>query len=465
MKRNNIMLLDKLESKILKYVQYTKNIENAATFYKLASFINILTFSKEIRCYVYRCFTMIAETKSFLTLDFCVIAKILSSSQINTISELQVFKAADNWLNYNFLERSKYAKELLYKVRLPLLSDHDLDSVLCKDSSFRNNEECLVMVKNILKDKDFVRNSKNFSSTTRYCNQNMFNILTFDEGNSCCPKLLQYDISNKELGIVKDFPQLSLHPTYYPKYSRAVFLNGDFYVFCCINNYRNNRMSVQKYSLRSNIWKVVGKDLNFFIDSFAVCVFMGKVYLIGGTTSYVERMMGKCFEFNPVSRNIQQVKEMNAPRRAAACTVFEGKMVVSGGNSGVTGRTVEVYDHVTDKWSYMPNMIEGRIYHDLVAIKNKLFAFGGVKDTCEVYDSCSKKFSLLKSPPNLFTSLTQMSYYNAAGAISIGNKIIVFNIGRGIVASYDIKTEQWSEKLIKISPVYKFRNCFKVPQF
>ena len=318
LKTNNVLLFKQLESKILMYLQNTTNIENAATFYQLARFINIPNFSQLIKNYVHRCFTMVAETENFLKLDFSFVAKILSSEQLNITTELEVFKAADNWLNYNVLERSKFAKELLFTVRLPLLSDHALNSVLCKDSSFRNSEECLVLVKDILEDKLFHRNGMNFSCTTRYCDQSMFNILTFGSGYLLSPKLVRYDINNKELTTLKYFPQ----PNRARKYVRAIFLNGEFYVVCFTKSYGHSGMSVQKFFSKTNSWEVVADYSDKYIENFGVCVFMGKVYLVGGMISYEDtdenatiiQLMNNCFEFNPVNREVREVKRMNGHR-------------------------------------------------------------------------------------------------------------------------------------------------------
>ena len=404
---------------------------------------------------------MIAETKNFVKLDYRFVSEILSSSQLNITSELEVFKAADGWLRYHFVERSKFAKELIFKVRLPLLSNYALNSVLCNDSSFRNSEDCLVLVKQILKDKYFYRNSMKFDCSTRYCNQNMFNTLSV--GSDVLPslKVVRYDIDNKVLKTENIFPQLCHVRTYL----RAVFLNGDFYVFCCIENNDNRRMSVQKYFSKLNIWKVVADYSNDYIESFGVCVFMKKVYLIGGKIIFGDNvfngydLMNKCFAFSQVNSKVQQVTPMNVWRSNAACTVFEGKVVVSGGC--YTQQTVEVYDHVADTWSYMPNMIKRRRYHDLVAIKNKLFAIGGREHSCEVYDSCSKKFFLLKSPPKF----SKFSFKNAAGAISMCNRIIVFGFNPKVAVFYDLVKQQWSEEFNEKDLDYSFKGCVKLPQF
>ena len=48
-----------------------------------------------------RCFPMIVDSDNFLELDFIFIKKILSSSELNINSELQVFNASDSWLSHD----------------------------------------------------------------------------------------------------------------------------------------------------------------------------------------------------------------------------------------------------------------------------------------------------------------------------------------------------------------------------
>ena len=52
---------------------------------------------------------------------------------------------------------------------------------------------------------------------------------------------------------------------------------------------------------------------------------------------------------------------MNNPRSNAACTVYERRVVVSGGYYGVIInyhlKSVQLHDHVADERLYMQNMI------------------------------------------------------------------------------------------------------------
>ena len=68
-----------------------------------------------------RCFRFIVDNSLFLLLDFICILKITSSSQLNIDSELEVFNAVVSWLDYD-KQRNVYAKDLILKIRLLLLS-------------------------------------------------------------------------------------------------------------------------------------------------------------------------------------------------------------------------------------------------------------------------------------------------------------------------------------------------------
>ena len=113
---------------------------------------------------------MVIETKNFLHLDFSTVAKILDNSELDIHSEVEIFNAANIWLNHNIEERSKYAKQLLLKVRLPLLSEPALEYILDNVLSLYKNRDWVNMLKTVLVNKSI--NSQNNSHnyyTNRYC--------------------------------------------------------------------------------------------------------------------------------------------------------------------------------------------------------------------------------------------------------------------------------------------------------
>ena len=127
---------ENLEGNICKYIKKRINLNNVLLCYKIADFFNLRNVADINLYYIERCFTMVAETRKFLELDFTLVKKILSSSELEINSELEVFSAADNWISYNHKERSKFAKCLLLTVRLLLLSTSALNYLMCETSSF-----------------------------------------------------------------------------------------------------------------------------------------------------------------------------------------------------------------------------------------------------------------------------------------------------------------------------------------
>ena len=191
---------------------------------------------------------------------------------------------------------------------------------------------------------------------------------------------------------------------------------------------------------------------------FCACSFMGNAYILGGNYNWVT--LNSCLKINPADCSWKEVAKMNISRSNASCTVFEGKIVVSGGDNNGLLNTVEAYDHIANEWTNMLNMVEERCDHKSVAVKNKLFIVGGNTTTCEVYDSGCGKFSLLKLVKETIYGFLRFP----SEVLSIENKLFVFKRYEKNVLLYDVEKDDWSEQpcsLIK----NRDDSCVKVPQF
>ena len=186
---------------------------------------------------------------------------------------------------------------------------------------------------------------------------------------------------------------------------------------------------MKKYSVAADSLEVVGDTLKN-CSYFCVCGFIDKLYFIGGRVPGKET--ARCWYFDTNKCTWGRVASMKEARSSAACTAFEGRIVVSGGTKGGELTTVESYDHIADEWSRMPSMTTGKSYHHLVAVKNKLFSIG-FRDF-DVYDSTCKKFVSVKTCQNWFV----------CGAVFVENRIITFEDDRSRCMCYDIDTEEWS---------------------
>ena len=436
------------------------NTDNAATYYKIASIFALSSLSKLSLCFIERRFTMIADSQNFLKLDSLSVAKILFSDALQIDSELQVYEAAVAWLSNNTNECSKISNNILMRTRLPLLSDDALNFLLRKSSTLYNNEEFAATIKHFLQNKNyFLKIKGKYFYQSRYCNQNKFNIIVCGGKDVLTLNVVRdvYSIEANNIGSVNVLPQMKEG-----RYNfGAVSIKHDFYVFGGLKEMWKNIMSVEKCSAKTNTWQTIGEicDDRWY---FCTCSFMDNVYIIGGISN------DSCFEFNTKDRTWKEVASMIETRWVASCAVFGGRIVVSGGNTQVGNlgsNTVEAYDHIADKWSYMPNMIERRSCHKSVAIKNKLFVVGG-RDTktCEVYDSICNKFVFLKSPQETLRE----KLIRPAEVISIGNKLVVFcdQLGKcsRYILFYDVDSDEWSEESWNAEKSLSKFSCVKVPQ-
>ena len=121
---NKLFLQINLQRRLCKHLEKCLNYKNFLTYLQFTNTFNLFSVYKGTFKYIERWFTMIVETKNFLELNINQVSKILTSSELVITSEVEVFLAADKWVSHNFEERSKFAKNLLLKVRVNLLSDY-----------------------------------------------------------------------------------------------------------------------------------------------------------------------------------------------------------------------------------------------------------------------------------------------------------------------------------------------------
>ena len=422
------MLNGVIEKELYKAVEGKINTNYVAALYNFSQLFSSSNASKPPLQFIERCFQMFVDSSSFLELDLKLISKVLSSSELNIDSEMQVFNAVVSWLGHNE-KRSKYAKYLFLKVGIFLLSDPALKLIKEKVSCIIDD---FPFINKVIKEKNLGPHSKSMKNVCRYCTHKNFNI--FFCGGMSSFKVVRdvYSVKADELKTVKNLPILKKCRQRH----EVILIKGDIFVFGGIDVGFKCITSIEKYSDFSIAWEIIAHLPDERVD-FCVSSYMGYAYVLGGC--FQQETINSCLMFNPGDCSWKEVAEMNETRCYASCTVFEGKIVVSGGFNIETLNTVEAYDHVANTWTNMPNMVEERYNHKSVAVKTKLFVVGGNNKTCEVYDSISKKFVLLKSPDYRFINYNDYSFMYPKAAFSIGSKFYVFHGRKNTYFIYHIE--------------------------
>ena len=188
------------------------------------------------------------------------------------------------------------------------------------------------------------------------------------------------------------------------------------------------------------------------------------LYVFGGYNGYKKASFVRCFKYDTQTSKWSLIADMNSYRQLPGCTVYEGKIVVTGGcHNNVGLKLVESYDHHENKWTDLPSMIDGRYKHGAVSLGNKMFVVGGWKTfTCEVFDSSSRKF----------TSITQLLpvnnlIYDYASVVSIGYKVLYFYSTTDTATNkyqlYDVLKDQWCLKANDFIEANRKISCCKIP--
>ena len=452
MKINKVFLDEVEENKTYCFITPKVTINNCLVNYYLSNIFKVPRLSEELLCLIERCFSAVAESSNFLYLNFILVSKILASSGLNIDSELQVFIAADSWLCHNITERRKYARTIFSKVRLTLLSAPALKLVLEKVSSFSINDEYFRNTKAKMSNRNQL-NSTNCNIKRRHCNQTDFDIVVSGGYN-------YYDDLNevKHLRANNLSESSSLSRMNEGRSNFGAFcIKGELYVFGGVVSHRRVVTSVEKYSPATNTWERIC-DMYDDRKHFYACSFMNNVYVIGGLI--MSSGSAACASFCTKKLQWKKICEMSESRIEASAAVFEGRIVVSGGyNDGGRTNTVEAYDHVADGWTYMPNMIKGRSYHKSVAVKNKLFVFGGrFENDYEVFDLFTNKFTWLKAYFEDFGN----HFSEPDGVIEISSKIFVF-CHSGSVYIYDVENDEYLKRTCEATKSLSYFSITKLP--
>ena len=228
----------------------------------------------------------------------------------------------------------------------------------------------------------------------------------------------------------------------------------------CSQNIKHKTFETYKISSRSSDLNKNLIQLPGLRNYYCICSFMKNIYVFGGNINGMSS--NTCLKYNTRSNIWKYITNLNNSRRHMACTVFESKVVVSGGISSWKGvlKSVEAYNHHENKWTHLPDMINERKGHGSVSMGNKMFVIGGNWNmNCEVFDSISRKFTFIKK--------IEVVDINCFSVVGIGNVIFAFpkhySSTNKSVQVYDVLNDQWRVKEVDLFENIFVDSCSKLP--
>ena len=131
-------------------------------------------------------------------------------------------------------------------------------------------------------------------------------------------------------------------------FRKTVSIGSDVYIFDEGLNKKVYKNIFEVYIKKTNVCK----ELEFFdnrIRYFSVCSFMSSVYVFGGYFNDYN-----CYKYDKMTQNWWKLANLNVNRYSTTCSVFQGKIVISGGNKKLEYmKSVKAYDHHENKWNFI----------------------------------------------------------------------------------------------------------------
>ena len=294
------------------------SINNVGFWFEIS---NIFSLDDYCLNFIERWFTVVAQKKQLLENSFNQVIKIFASSSLNITSEKELVNAANLWIKHDSKERGNHAIELIKKIRLTLLSVAALKSVLKEENSFSNDAECLEHINSVIVEKTNTANPLSINYHSRYCGQQHFDLLVCGNKSSSIPfyqsngngfdEVLKYE---NDCNVLNKF---------------VVLMNGVIYFL--------NDQYISSYSIFTNEHSFLKKPPEYSISS--AVAFMGKLFVLG-------RRKKRFVYFKLENKDWYYTNKKSEKTTNSSCTVFEGKIIVSGGfSSHVDRKTVEAYDY------------------------------------------------------------------------------------------------------------------------
>ena len=202
----------------------------------------------------------------------------------------------------------------------------------------------------------------------RYCTQNGFSILICggeDKNTKYTNQVLKMKVPSFE---VSKFPYMVK-----PRCNLgSVVLNSDIMAIGGLVNVKQDiaksTKSIEIYCDNLKNWKLQSIQMTERFN-FGCCYFMKKLFVIGGWIKTGDISLRLCQTYSLKTKKWCHLRNLNIARDNAACTIFEGKIVVTGGyNDLMNIKSVESYDYYENKWTYVPHMIGKRMLHYHAAV-------------------------------------------------------------------------------------------------
>ena len=126
------------------------------------------TLQNNVTSLINHSFVSLSKANEFKLIDFNILRFIVSRSDLNITSEVEVFTAIVDWVEYDKNTRISFMVDLLKQVRLPILSSEIIKDVI-KTHSLCTDQNCIDYIDSVLVQKSKELSLDSFQNENRCC--------------------------------------------------------------------------------------------------------------------------------------------------------------------------------------------------------------------------------------------------------------------------------------------------------
>lgn len=389
------LLLVKLKTIARRYLEENLCYSNCISLYYFAKSYQFNELGETTRQFVNSNSLGVAESKDFLNLSPREVEKWISSDEIETNSEQDIFTIITMWVDQDRKERKGNFKELFRHVRLTFVSRDFLLRDIVTNDLVREDEDCVNRATSALRLKDQPPVLTAWPQSPRKAQESQGILICGCKMTLCympdSDKLYRLSdpaIRGKHLVLYRERPvnftsNLKSCQWYDAIFNRWIPLNlenilehslaantfttglfttiekiftfeGDICLVMVVDNIRTKTIQnfLHRYSVDSNTW------LSFPLphcDELANVCFVSSdkfIYAMGGCFKYLtDRSCADASRYDMATGTWEEIADMQEARRLSCGVAAHGNIFIAGGyNGGSFLTSCEMYNVQTNEW-------------------------------------------------------------------------------------------------------------------
>ncbi|XP_078693002.1 kelch-like protein 26 [Branchiostoma floridae x Branchiostoma belcheri] len=357
---------------------------NIAIEYKLRA------LEETARSYVIENFNDVSATDGFLKLSVRQICAVLASDNLDTDSEIEIFRSAKRWVEADPGSRLKHVGKVMRNVRFPLMNRYRLKHEVSNVDFMKKDRDCEAILLHAMDyragiDHHRVHDYENERTQVRGGAE----VVVVAGGDYDVPDHAQYSDNLLYLQPGQDSPGLLADMSGNVTGHAAAVLDNFFYVAGGCFDGGPPSADFHRYDPRFNRWTRL-PSMKQGRTGFVLLTLDGCIWAIG--SGY--EMRGRMFpieRYTPHKDKWELKSSIGAQVQAAGGAVLNGYIYFTGGMAGShrdqTRKDVLKYSPEGDYWQDVQSMRKKRWGHSSVACCGKLYSIGGCNGARELLSS------------------------------------------------------------------------------